>query len=72
MVPAIEILVYGMVELSAACKAFPSSILGVKSKDYHGEVLFEIPDPYVSVSGSVPPHILDSEETYQKASASSG
>lgn len=49
VVAAVEVLVYGFVELSAACVAFASSILREKSQKYHGEVLLEVPNACFSL-----------------------
>lgn len=48
VVTAVEVLVDSLVELSAASEAFSSRILGIKSEDYHGEVLLEVPDSSLS------------------------
>ena len=44
VVSAVEVLVYGLVELSAACEAFSRCVFRVEPKDDHGEVLLEVPD----------------------------
>ena len=43
MVPAVEVFVYGLVELSAACEAFASCDFRIQSEEYHGKVVLEVP-----------------------------
>ena len=62
VVAAVEVFVYGTVELLPACEAFSRCVFGIQSEDYHGEVLFEVPDMSISVSGSLPAwHLRDGE-----------
>ena len=53
VVAAVEVLVYGLVELSPACEAFSRCVFGIQPEDYHGEVLFEVPDISILVAGSL-------------------